>query len=368
MGLALTKNESGPSCSMCSLENSASSSLDRTRWRWMAASRRDSSNGFSRTSCAPRRVASFFRPASSGEHMTMTGRSGRSRRIQRRMRMQSSSPRGKSSKSKLGGAPDWSRSIASQALTAVSTCHELGSATDQSGRRTADSRLTTSKRAVSVMFSATGQWLLELSEEVDEVKRFEKVKVERISDRFDLVPFHADCQRSLDGVDRDHQRLVSAARNQDSLKTLQGPAADTDALPDLEKWVRRPRNRAVHQGADGINLSVGNRRAFAAAADQSKNAAYAQDIQTLDSLRNELGEYIATEERQLHLLLAIAPLVHFRDNGQKRLHAALFEALDHEFLVTGASVQRIPGLVTGGDGKHSVRLPALNVGGHSFAL
>ena len=62
------------------------------------------------------------------------------------------------------------------------------------------------------------------------------MKVERISDRFDLVPFHPDCQRSLDGVDRDHQRLVSAARNQDSLKTLQGPAADTDALPDLEKF------------------------------------------------------------------------------------------------------------------------------------
>ena len=99
-----------------------------------------------------------------------------------------------------------------------------------------------------------------------------KSETEKISGRFDLISLYADRQRSLDGIDRDHQSLVSVARNQDSLKTLQGAAADPNALPDLEKWIRGPRNPTVHQSADGINLSVGDRRAFTAASDQPKYA------------------------------------------------------------------------------------------------
>src|SRR5271165_1368289 len=137
-------------------------------------------------------MASCSLGLSPGSQIRMIGSSGRSRRSQRKMWKPSVSPRGKSSRSKSGVTPDWIRSIAPQPLAALSSCHEFESAIAQSGRRTADSRLTTSTFAVSIAFFATG-----LVAPWKDMRELEKRKT---LDRFDVVPFDAYRERSLNRI------------------------------------------------------------------------------------------------------------------------------------------------------------------------
>src|SRR5581483_8362870 len=159
---------------------------------------------------------------------------------------------------------------------------------------------------------------------------------------FNLVPFNPHRQRALNRINRDHESLATVSCDQYAFKTLERSTADTNSLPNLEKRMRRPGNVAVDQGSDGINLLPRDWRAFTPAADEPKYSTHAQYIQAFGALWQKLRENIATKQRQFHLLLPVAPAVHFCHEWQIGLYTPICKALHNQFLVPRPRVEGIP--------------------------
>src|SRR5580700_10598656 len=229
MGLTLRKNSSSPSGSISSLTISASALLfEESKYLLIRNSSCPSLKGRTRTSWAPKRLASVLALASSAWQSTITGRLGQRRRSHGKSCRLSVSPRARSSNSRFGATPDCTRSMASQPFAAVSSCQESDSAMDESRRRTPGSLLTASKRSVSVLFSFKGRGSLSR-------KRAGRRRCGTTSDRFDFVSFYSNCERSLDRFHGNHQGAVSVAGDENALHAIKCATADSYSLPDLEE-------------------------------------------------------------------------------------------------------------------------------------
>src|SRR5271156_6650942 len=102
---------------------------------------------------------------------------------------------GRSSKRRSGVTPDCTRSIASHALAALSSCQEFDSPIERSRRRTTESRQTTSSVADLILFSITGRLLGGTPEQ-------RKILKKNTLDGFYFVSFDLNGQRSLHRIDR----------------------------------------------------------------------------------------------------------------------------------------------------------------------
>src|SRR6202050_3018721 len=291
-GLTLRKNSSSPSDSISSLAISASASsfVDPT-WALIRKSSCASLKGRTRTSLAPRRVASFSRSASSGEPSTTTGRSGQRRRNHGKRCRLSASPRGRSKNKRVGAASDCTRSIASQPLATVSRCQELESAMDQSRRRTAESLLTASKRTVSIVCGD----MSERSLPTERGECFWENELRESSGRFYFVSFYANRERALDCIYGNNQGTVSITRDQDAFHAIECATSDAHALPDLEERMRRPREWTFNHVPNRTDLSARNRCALAPRADEPEDPVHAKNPQAVGSVGRKPGEHIATK-------------------------------------------------------------------------
>src|SRR5579872_576745 len=114
-------------------------------------------------------------------------------------------------------------------------------------------------------------------------------------DGFHFVTFDAHRQRTLNGVDRDHQGAVAIARNQYAFESIERAAANAHTLSDFEKRMARPRNFAFDQVANRVDLVIGNRRTFAVRPHQTENSINTENSQSLNPVWDELCEHIAAE-------------------------------------------------------------------------
>ena len=195
---------------------------------------------------------------------TNTGRSGRTRRSQRRVCRPSESPCIRSSTIRSGPGPAWTRSRASQPLPAVSNCQPWSSPRIQ-GRSRADRSLLTSKICAGFhgIFDQEGNSLQQLRSDCSG---------ESISQRFDFVSFDPYRQRSLDGIDRNNQRAIAVAGKQYAFHTFERTAANAHSLSDFQEGMLRPGNLLRDHGAQGFDLFVRNRDRFSAHADDAKHS------------------------------------------------------------------------------------------------
>jgi hypothetical protein len=194
------------------------------------------------------------------------------------------------------------------------------------------------------------------------------------SDRFDVVAFHANRQRSLDRIDGYNKRAVAVARDEYALKTIECSASDSHTLTDFEEGMRRPGEMLLDQTPNCIDLIVRNRDPLASATDETEDSLDAQNTQALCPIRYKLGEHITTEQGQLHRPLAVTPAVNLGDEREKGCYPSLFEPLRHNFFVPGTSLQPIPifGFRSSrfcSNKRNWLRqVPRQTADGHSFAL
>src|SRR3954447_1363279 len=87
---------------------------------------------------------------------------------------------------------------------------------------------------------------------------------------FDLVALYTDCKRSLNCIDRDDQSLVPTARKKYAFQPIESTAPNSHPLTNLQVRVRSPRKTCFHQTANGIDLVIRYRRAFALRTDQAE--------------------------------------------------------------------------------------------------
>src|SRR5579863_405117 len=238
----------------------------------------------------------------------MMGSSGRSRRSHRKICRLSESPRGKSNRSRSGAAPDCTRSMASQPLLAVSRCQELDSPIDHRGRKKADSRLTTSRRVVSIAFSATGL-VAPLDDKVNRVYVAERKTLQG----FDVISFDANRQRPLNGIDGQDQGTVPVAGNQNTFHAVQGAASNAHALTNLEERMGGPGQLFFDEGPHSVDLLLRNRSALSPNPHKVQHAINLEHTQALFAGRRHAYKHIATEQWEFNRFLAIAPATYFRD-------------------------------------------------------
>src|SRR5215472_17395710 len=124
---------------------------------------------------------------------------------------------------------------------------------------------------------------------------------------FNVIPFDTDCQRPRNGFNGYHQLTFSVARYQDAFDPVQGSTADSDALSNFEEWVGSPRQIYLQESSNRRNLVLGNRGPHSVATDQTEYSIYAQCSQSVFVGVLQIHEDVTTEQRQLHLDLAVSP-------------------------------------------------------------
>src|SRR5208283_2349871 len=133
----------------------------------------------------------------------------------------------------------------------------------------------------------------------------------------DLVSFYADRERALNSIHGNYDRAFSIARNEDTLDSIQGSAADAHTLADLEEGIGFPVHSFFHNGSDRVNLFVWNGRTLSWSADKIEDAVGTKYLQAIFIGGHNLYEYITTEQRQFDRFLAIAPAANFSDQRQE---------------------------------------------------
>jgi hypothetical protein len=99
--------------------------------------------------------------------------------------------------------------------------------------------------------------------------------------RLNLIASDSHGNGSLNQLYRDDHTLVAADCRKDSLDSIEAPSPNTDALPDVQKWIKLKRNALLQHGVDSLNLGIGNRGANTA---NTYKVVYADGAQYRNSL------------------------------------------------------------------------------------
>src|SRR5208283_5591316 len=97
----------------------------------------------------------------------------------------------------------------------------------------------------------------------------------------DLVSFNADRERALNSIHGNYDRAFSIARNENTLDSIQGSAADAHTLADLQEGIGFPVHPLFHNRAHSFDLFVGNERALTWNADKVEDAVGTKHLQAI---------------------------------------------------------------------------------------
>jgi hypothetical protein len=185
--------------------------------------------------------------------------------------------------------------------------------------------------------------------------------------RFDFVSFDANRQRSLNRIDRDDQRAISASGEQNTFDAVQRPAADSNLLADFQEGVERPRESLCDECTDRLDLFVGNWSSFPANAHDSEYAINLRQPQPISAGGGQLDENVTTKQWQFHPFPSVAPAMYFAYQRKKSRQASFAEPVSNNLLVSSSRLYCIPLGIRFRDRSRSGGEPGLT-GGQSFAL
>src|SRR5215831_11178773 len=93
---------------------------------------------------------------------------------------------------------------------------------------------------------------------------------------------------------------------------------------------------------NSIDLFVWNRHADAARAHKSQHAVDSVHLCSIVGCQSAADKNVTAKKRNLDLLLAVAPAVHFLHGRKERLHSLLPQPMLDDPFVTSARVERVP--------------------------
>src|SRR5215831_19680885 len=102
--------------------------------------------------------------------------------------------------------------------------------------------------------------------------------------------------------------------------------------------MRAPGSSLSKYGSNSIDLFIGNRHTDTARAHESQYAVDPVHLCAIVGCQSAADENVAAKKRDLDLLLAVAPTVHFLHGRKERLHSLFAQAMLDDLFVTRSRV------------------------------
>src|SRR5437762_6180677 len=111
----------------------------------------------------------------------------------------------------------------------------------------------------------------------------------------DVISFDPHSHGSLDSIDGYDQCVVACGGLEYALDSVQGAAANSHSLADLEKRIARTRNILFEENSDRLDLLIGNYGTFAVLPNETYYPIGLQHPDPRLIRGNDLREYVAGE-------------------------------------------------------------------------
>ena len=175
-------------------------------------------------------------------------------------------------------------------------------------------------------------------------------------------------QGTVDRVDRNYQTGISVPSHEYTLHPIQGPAANSDALPDFQEWTGSVWNHTFHKSTDVLNFYFRDWNRSATKPYETQDSICAYDLCANFRHPRKVDECVARKKWKFHTLASVTPPAYLGESRQESGNAQVLQSHRHNFLVTGARVNGIPtGRAHAREGVWCHFLASMTAA-HSFAL